>query len=67
MTDLQSLDDFRTAFPVGQSTHTGKYGWSRVNGCLNLGACRFDTRHEAEVDRDSHWPSYQRSPDDFSR
>lgn len=48
---LASVEDYVAAFPVLQSFHTGKWGWRRVGGCLNLNACSFATREEAEKDR----------------
>jgi hypothetical protein len=66
-TTTLTLDDFRAAYPVGRSFHTGRYGWRRAAGCLNLNACRFRTEAEAEADRDGHYEAYRRHPGDFSR
>lgn len=57
----ETLKEFQTAFPAAQAFHTGKWGWRRQCGSLNLHACRFDSQEEAEQDRDAF---FGRSGDD---
>jgi hypothetical protein len=37
--------------PVGQSFHSGGWGWQRVNDCLNLNTCTFPTKMAATRNR----------------
>ena len=67
MTETLDLAGFRAAFPVCQSFHTGRWGWRRVNGCVNLNTCVWKTEAEAEADRDRHYDDYRKHPEDFSR
>lgn len=54
MKEPQTLAGFRSRYyPVLQNARTGKWGWRRVNGCLNLNACGFATEAEARADRDA--------------
>jgi hypothetical protein len=58
MTEIRTLQDFQAAYPVGQNERTGKWGWRRVNGCLNLNSCVFRTETGASQDRDEFFPLY---------
>ena len=51
--DTVTLTEFRDRYPVGQNSHTGRWGWRRVSGCLNLNLCHFATEGEARADRDA--------------
>ena len=64
---ITTIDEFRAAFPVGRDATTGRWGWRRQAGCLNLNACGFRSRRVAEADRDSHLAAYLACPSDFSR
>jgi hypothetical protein len=46
-----ATDAFNEMFPVGQDFHTGKWGWRRVNGCLDLSRCVFGSKSSASRDR----------------
>jgi hypothetical protein len=61
-----NLDTFRAIFPVCQSTHTGRYGWARTVGAINLNACRFLTEADAVADRDRAFANPDSYPE-FSR
>lgn len=51
MTQTMTLESVTAEFPVCQSSRTGKFGWRRVAGSLNLNACGFSTEAEAVADR----------------
>ena len=53
MYDTVTLQEFRDGFPVLQCSRTGRWGWRRVNGSLNLNACQFATEEDARGDRDA--------------
>jgi len=59
LTDDQ-LSRLSKEFPIGQNFHSGRFGWRRVGGCLNLSACQFFTELEAEADRDSVLVDHER-------
>ncbi len=61
-----TLEAFRAIFAPGMDTMTGKWGWDRSAGCINLNACRFQTKAEAEADRDRAFANPDSYPD-FSR
>jgi hypothetical protein len=50
---IMTPEDLDRAYPVGQSTQTGKFGWRRCNGSLNLNSCSFANEQEAWQDRDA--------------
>ena len=52
-TKTTNLSEFRDQFPACQNFGSGKWGWRRVNGCIDLRACRFDSHEEAIADRDA--------------
>ena len=60
-----TLAQYQTWFPVRQLTRTGKFGWRRCNGALDMSACRFATEAEAAADRDENYAEFCREP--FSR
>jgi hypothetical protein len=52
ISDLKTLiANFKSSHPVGQSFHTGKWGFDRVCDCLNLNRCIYSSRKAAEMAR----------------
>jgi hypothetical protein len=45
------VDAFKKAHPVGQCRNTGKYGFDRVCGGLNLSRCIYASERTAEIAR----------------
>ena len=45
------LDDFKKNLPIGQSFHSGGWGFDRVLGCLNLNKCTFKSKRAAQLAR----------------
>lgn len=50
-----TLADYQTAFPVGQDFHTGKWGYGRHAGGLDLNTCRYPAKLYAEKVRDTRY------------
>jgi hypothetical protein len=46
-----SNEEFNNMFPVAQDFHTGKWGWRRINGCIDLSKCTFKSKGAASRDR----------------
>lgn len=38
-------------YPVCQAFHTGLWGWSRINGCVDLSMCHHKTERAAKISR----------------
>ena len=50
-TDKQLVAEIKKSEPVGQSSHTGKWGFERVHDCLNLNRCIYPTERSAKIAR----------------
>ena len=50
-----NLESYQEAFPVGQDFHTGKWGFVRYAGGLDLRCCRYPSKAYAEKVRDSEY------------
>lgn len=50
--EFPTIESYIVAHPVGQDFHSGKYGFRRYAGALNLNACVFPTRRAAETARE---------------
>lgn len=47
----QLIADIKAAEPVGQSSHTGMWGFERVHDCLDLNRCIYPTERSAKIAR----------------
>lgn len=45
------IQEFNKKYPVVQNFHTGLYGFSRVNGCVNLSLCTYKSERSAKLAR----------------
>ena len=43
--------DFIARHPVGQDTHTGLWGYNRINGCLDLSRLYYKSKRAAQLAR----------------
>jgi len=45
------IENYKSTHPVSHATHTGKWGYERVNGCLDLSKCVYKTERAAKLAR----------------